>query len=148
MPDADSAEALICAGAVPKPDPATVSSVFQPVVTNLVIPIALLLIAALGNKVSRTAPGWLLTDFYLGPDLCLAAVSTGLFKIFDLLKRMPIPQEKTANFVNDVASCAVLVIFTFGMYIYSLVEHRECLDANPPGRFALFRLGFVCIYWD
>jgi hypothetical protein len=132
---------------VPKPDPASVSIVFSPVVTDLAIPIALLLIGALGNKVSRTKSGWLLTDFYLGPDLCLAAISTGLFKIFDLLKRMPVPKEETTNFVDDLAVCALLIVVTFAMYIYALVEHRECLDANPPGRFALFRLGLTCLDW-
>jgi hypothetical protein len=117
--------------------------IFQPIVTDCLIPLLLLGVAALGKKVARTKEGWLWEDFYLGPDLCLAAVSTGLLKIFDLLRHLPVPTGDTNNFAYDVGLCALLIVITFTSFIYVLTEHREC-SGETPRRFPRFRLGFVC----
>jgi hypothetical protein len=112
---------------------------FQPVVTDWAIPVMLLFLAALGKKIARTEKGWLLEDFYLGPDLCLAAVSAGLLKIFDLLRHLPVPSEQLVPFEYDVALCSLLIVFAFTMFIYVLSEHRDCTGSSP-GRFARTRL--------
>jgi len=109
--------------------------IFKPIVTDWLIPILLLGIASLGKKVSRTTSGWLAEDFYLGSDLCLAAVSTGLLKIFDLLRQLPTPQGDLSAFAYDVALCALLLVFSFGSFIYVLLEERECLPTNSGERF-------------
>jgi hypothetical protein len=126
------------------PPPAIVGPIlFQPIVTDWAIPIMLLLVAALGKKLARTEKGWLFEDFYLGPDLCLAAVSTGLLKIFDLLRHLPVPADQLVSFEYDVALSAVLIVVTFIMFIYVLSEHRECTGTSPR-RFARTRLVVEC----
>ena len=103
---------------------------FQPVVTDWVLPIMLLFIAAIGRKLSRAEKGWLAEDFYLGPDLCLAAISAGLLKIFDLLRHLPVPAIQLVSFEYDVALSAFLIVFTFMMFIYVLSEHRDCIGIS------------------
>ncbi len=119
------------------------SPIFQPVVTDWLVPIILLIVAALGKKVSRTDPGWLLADFYLGPDLCIAAMSVGLLKIFDLLRHLPVPQPQLRAFETEVGLSTLLIVASFMMFIYVLLEHRECLN-NPPRWLPRTRLFIEC----
>jgi hypothetical protein len=117
--------------------------IFQPEVTDWLIPVVLLFLGALGKKLARLETGWLAEDFYLGADLCLAAVSAGLLKIFDLLRHLPVPEEKLVSFESEVGLSALLIVFTFFMFMYVLSEHRECMGANPR-RFARTRLLVLC----
>ncbi len=97
---------------------------FQPVVTDWVLPIMLLFIAAIVQKTfaSGEKPR-LAEDFYLGPDLCLAAISAGLLKIFDLLRHLPVPAIQLVSFFEyDVALSAFLIVFTFMMFIYVFIR--------------------------
>lgn len=127
------------------PEPSSTKSlfVFQPIITDWLIPLLLLGTAGLGNKLSRTKNGWLAADFYVGPDLCLVAISTGLLRLFDLLRRVPVPTDEVGPFVNDVALCGLLIVMTFAIFLYVLTEHRE-LDGENPGRLPRLRLGIIC----
>lgn len=118
--------------------------VFQPIVTDWLIPVILVVVASIGKKLVRLERGWKSEDFYLGPDLCLAAVSVGLVKIFDLLRHLPsIPPAQFISFENEVALSTLLMIFTFSVFIYILSEHRECTGTNP-APFPRIRLAIWC----
>jgi hypothetical protein len=124
--------------------------IFQPAVTDWAIPILFSLIAAFGKKLARVSTGWLLEDFYLGPDLCLAAISVGLLKIFDLLRHLPVPEAQLANFEYEVGMATLLIVVSFLLFIFVVCEHRECdIPANeraarPAPRFARTRLFVIC----
>lgn len=118
--------------------------IFQPIVTDWLVPVILILVAAIGKKLSREGKGWKGEDFYIGPDLCLAAVSAGLLKIFDLLKHMPVPADKLYDFEYGVGMSALLIIGTFGGFVFVLSEHRELIGENATGQFRRTRLGLLC----
>jgi hypothetical protein len=123
--------------------PVAAPIVFQPVVTDWIVPVALLFVAAIGRKITREGRGWKSEDFFIGPDLCLVAVSTGLLRIFDLLKHLPVPVAKIETFEYEAGLGVFLLIFTFAMYLFVLSEHRD-LPASEGGRLRKTRLGIIC----
>ena len=98
------------------------------------IPVILIVFASIGKKLVRQESGWKSEDFYLGPDLCLAAVGIGLVKIFDLLRHMPVvPPLHFIPYESEVALSTLLMIATFLLFTYILSEHRECAPSAIAG---------------
>ena len=126
-------------------DNSTAPLVFQPVVTDWLIPIILIIFASVGKKLVRQESGWKSEDFYLGPDLCLAAVGVGLVKIFDLLRHLPsVPPTHFMPFEDELGLSTLLMMATFLLFIYILSEHRECAGTNSAARLPRTRLVIWC----
>jgi hypothetical protein len=126
--------------------PSKVPFIFQPVMTDLLIPLLLLLVGAFGRKLARTGGGWLIEDMYLGQDLCVAALGAGLLKIFDLGRQIPaVSTSNVGLFVYDMGMSAVLLVIVFFLFIFVLCEHRSCLaNTNPKPKLARVRLAIFC----
>ena len=114
-------------------------------VTGVGVPLVLMLIGVLGKKLSRRSRGWIRNDFYLGGELTLAAISSALLNIFDLLK----PGQTTMPNSIALLSNFLIAFVGFGLFLFVLSMHQdyesnEVGGANPSRRKQLFVLAGVC----
>src|SRR5437899_12090195 len=96
------------------PSAATVSSFRY--FTGIAIPTLLLLGGVIGKKLSRQIKGWKRTDFYLGAELTLAAVSAALINVFDLLR-----PDRTAAQDNHRILLSNLIVAGLGGILFLFV---------------------------
>jgi hypothetical protein len=98
------------------------------------IPIGLIAVTAFGRKLVSKAPfHW--PHFYLGIELTLAALATGLVNILDLEKTVSRDQVKTDHTDIYVFMCIVL-------YMLVLCYHQQYEDDTHPDT-EIFWLGKV-----
>jgi hypothetical protein len=127
--------------AMSAPSAATPPFIFRPVITDLLIPILLLGIAARGKKSCQNRHRLVARRFLSRPDLCSAAVSTGLLRIFALLRHLPVPKDDVTSFASDVASSALLKSITQPATSAVLLPNPFCgwYSHFPSGRGVLNR---------
>jgi hypothetical protein len=89
------------------------------------IPFLLILLGAIARKLIRSTP-WIREDFFLGVDLCIAGISSGLIYIFELIT------QKTAANGCPTAACRTLA---------STADERLLSDAG----FLVFALFFFML---
>jgi len=88
--------------------------------TAFAIPVVLIAVTAFGQKLIEKVPfRW--RHFYLGLDLCVAAMAASLVNILDLLKRQPPEQHKIDFTVLFVVLCILL-------FVVLLAIHQEWED--------------------
>lgn len=95
---------------------------------GLGVPVGLAVVGILGKKLTRGAGGgWCSSDFYLGVEFTLAAVSAALLNLFDFLK----PNRPLQASDTKVLLANFLVAF-IGMilFIFVLSLHQD-YQGNP-----------------
>ncbi|HEY3744257.1 MAG TPA: hypothetical protein VGL53_30650 [Bryobacteraceae bacterium] len=112
----------------------------NPKLVAILVPAILLLAGALAKKLVR-ASGWMWQDFYLGIEFTLAALSSGLVYIFDLVKVIA-TKAPGADVRDKLSYTALFLCVTFFLFLYVLGVHQDwekAPDATPKR----IRLGFV-----
>ena len=89
----------------------------SPFFTALVIPIALIFLGAVAKKLVRAKP-WARRDFYFGVELSIAALSSGLIRIFELA------QNLTSNSQVPLISTTLFILATLFLFFVVLVLHQ------------------------
>ena len=106
----------------------------------LIVPIVLLFCGAIAKKLVR-GTGWVQKDFFLGVELTLAAMSSGLLYFFELVPFASIGSV-TPPSPNKVAATALFVIVCFFLLLSILSTHQdwENKPSNTKGQFARLAL--------
>lgn len=86
---------------------------------SLLVPSIFILIGSLGKKLVRGA-GWERKDFFFGIELCLAAISGVLTKLFD-----------TNNDPTNFSNIGLFIAICFGLFMYVLSLHQEHEGGTP-----------------
>src|SRR4051794_31114606 len=94
----------------------------NPKLVAILVPAILLLAGALAKKLVR-ASGWMWQDFYLGIEFTLAAMSSGLVYIFDLVK--VIAKAPGADLKDKLSYTALFLCVTFFLFLYVLGVHQD-----------------------
>ena len=97
------------------------------------IPFTLIFVMAPIRKLTRGTKGYKPSDFYLGIDLALAALTTDLIYISEGLMQNNAHQTPTVNFV--AALCFAAVVLLLMLFIMSFHQDWESEDARPKSRF-------------
>jgi hypothetical protein len=126
--------------------PAAQAAAIPPWVPDLFIPIVILLVGALGNKLIRGEQGWKWEDFYLGPDLCLAALSTGLLKVLELVYRNPTDASQGNLLPEDELIVVCVITVTLFLFLLVICFHHDAKQSvgATPKKEPWFLLGFFC----
>jgi hypothetical protein len=87
----------------------------DPYITALVVPLVLILCSAVAKKLVRGS-AWQRSDFFLGVELSLAAMASGLVNFLDLSKpalsgTTPVSPQKTTETAVFVAICFFLLLW-------------------------------------
>jgi|SRR5579872_1415715 len=107
------------------------------------IPIVLLLAGAIAKKLVR-ASTWQWKDFYLGVEFTLAAMSSGLVYILDLVKDMSTAQGSQASLVaRKLAGTGGFLAVTFFMLLFLLSVHQDWEGKNNQPVAQRLRLGVL-----
>lgn len=105
-------------------------------------PILLLFLGAVAKKIVR-GPGWRRQDLYLGVELTLAAVSSGLVQIYDLTKQSMLTQSQAGQAINqitlpigNVLYLTGFLILSFFVFVFSIsiqqdLEAKDARRAQP-----------------
>jgi NADH:ubiquinone oxidoreductase subunit 2 (subunit N) len=109
-------------------------------VIALVIPIALLFCGAIARKLVRGTT-WKRKDFYLGVELTLAALSSGLLYFFELVPWTPaaIPAPPA----DRVIATAAFVTFCLIVLMIILALHQDWEKRPPKTKGQFVRLGLL-----
>lgn len=89
----------------------------------ILIPLALLFCGAIAKKLVR-GTSWERKDFFLGVELTLAALSSGLLYFFELVKITENGISGTPD-PQKVVSTAVFVALCFGLLLWVLSTHQD-----------------------
>lgn len=107
--------------------------------TGIGVPVLLSLLGVLGKKLARgggATGGFKRQDFYLGSEFTLAAVSTALLNIFDLLKpARTVPGPRDALLANILVAFCGMLLFMFVLSLHQDWESNGMLiAAGNPGK--------------
>lgn len=106
--------------------------------TGIGVPLLLALLGVIGKKLVRQTRGWKARDFYLGVELTLAAVSSALLNIFDLLN----PDRKGTDNHRVLLSNFVVTVLGMLLFMFVLSLHRDWESNNQhPKKEAFWLLG-------
>ena len=95
----------------------------SPYTISFALPLLLLFCGALAKKLVRGTP-WIQKDFYLGVEFTLAAITSGMLYIYDLVKpRTPVDS-------NKVVLATGFVIFAFVMLFLIMSTHQDWEDSS------------------
>ncbi len=102
----------------------------------VLIPLVLLFCGAIAKKLVR-GTSWKRRDFFLGVELTLAALSSGLLYFFELVKFTDTGITGSPD-PNKVATTAVFVALCFGLLLWVLSTHQdwEKQPATTKGQFS------------
>lgn len=105
----------------------------NPYITAIVIPIVLILCSAVAKKLVRGS-GWQRSDFFLGVELSLAAMASGLVNFLDLSRpalsgNSPLSPQKTTETAVFVALCFFLLL-----WVLSTHQDWERRPQSPVGQ--------------
>jgi hypothetical protein len=106
----------------------------NPYLVALGIPLVLIFSGALAKKLVRGS-AWRASDFFLGVELALAAMASGLVYIFDLSKvAQSTPVGNSVN--NKIAATASFMALCFFLLLWVLSTHQdwEKRPQNPRGQ--------------
>jgi len=103
------------------------------------IPLVLLLCGAVAKKLVRGS-AWQRSDFYLGVEFTLAAMSSALVYVFDLVKVAG--TDNSAPVAGKMAATGSYLALCFFLLLWVLSTHQdwERRDQNPHGQ-----LVWLCI---
>jgi len=90
----------------------------SPFFTALIIPTALIFCGAVAKKLVSAKP-WSRRDFYFGVELSLAALSSGLIRIFE------ISQNLTPSSQVPLISTTLFIVATLLLFFFVLVLHQQ-----------------------
>ena len=87
---------------------------------------------------------WLLSDFYLGVELSLAAIALALVYIFDLAKVTGSQKATDPAVSQSIAATASFIALCFFLMLWVLSTHQDWTkrSQNPKGQFIW--LGVIC----
>lgn len=108
----------------------------NPYVPALVIPLLFIFCGAFAKKLVRGS-AWQQSDFFLGVELCLAAVASGLIYGFGLAK-LPVDQSgMVASLSGKITAIAIFLAICFFILLLVLAIHQDWLKKpqNPRGQF-------------
>ena len=91
--------------------------------TGFAVPTILLFAGVFGKKLVR-GRGWQPNDFYLGVELTLGALTSGLLHVFDLTKKIR-AGNPTPALVNNMVGTGLFVVITFMVFLYVLTVHQD-----------------------
>jgi hypothetical protein len=102
-------------------------------VIALGIPIILLISGSLAKKLVRGSK-WERFDFFLGVEFTLAALSSALIHIFDLVKNASMQYQ--VDVMKNITATAVFIAWTFFMLLVVLSTHQDWIkrNGNPNGQ--------------
>lgn len=107
----------------------------NPYVIALGIPLVLICSGALAKKLVRGS-AWEFADFYLGVELALAAMASGLVYMFDLSKAAKAASAASAPVDNKIAATATFLALCFFLLLWILSTHQDWVKRaqNPKGQ--------------
>jgi len=120
--------------------------------TGILVPIILVILGVISKKLVRgaaTSTGFKRQDFYLGPELTLAAISAALLNIFDILKiTRTSPVSRIALLPNIIIAFMGFVLFMLVLSFHQdWASNGAIIEAGKPGKSTkkeLFWLLFIC----
>lgn len=115
----------------------------NPYIIALGIPIVLLASGALAKKLVRGS-SWERFDFFLGIEFTLAAMSSALIYIFDLVKvGASVSNVSSADLMNKLAATASFIALTFFLLLWVLSTHQDWIKRNNNPRGQIVWLGII-----
>lgn len=108
------------------------------------IPVILLLAGSFAKKLVR-GPGWEAKDFFLGIESTLAAMTSALIFIFDIVKEISIIKNPNSIIVTTKLSSSagfIAICFLLLMWVMATHQNWEYRSDNPKLR--IFWLGIIC----
>jgi len=111
----------------------------SPYFAGIGMPLLLVLLGAVAKKLVR-GTGWIRQDFFLGIDLALAALSSGLIYLYELLRRMGRDPAGTQDgYEYALLSAMGFIIVAILVLFLTLTLHRdeERNGARPVRQFLL-----------
>lgn len=114
----------------------------NPYLLALGIPVILLASGAFAKKLVRGS-AWERFDFFLGVEFTLAAMSSALIYVFDLVKVGTGNPVVSGSLMNKFAATAAFIALTFFMLLWVLSAHQDWQKRNNNPRGQIFWLGFM-----
>jgi len=102
----------------------------DPYVVAVGIPAIFLIVGALAKKLVRHT-GFQREDFYMGAEATLAALSTGLINITDLVHQLQTSAANTAALGENIAGSTIFVGLTFIALLFILALQQSWAKAKP-----------------
>ena len=99
---------------------------------TFLVPFLLLFVGAIAKKLARGAKGFKRSDFFLGSELTLTALSSGIVQLLDLaLKTLENPNAPAK--ADDMMRSVLFVGLVFCVLLLVISFHRdyELPDGNP-----------------
>ena len=114
----------------------------NPYLIALGIPIVLLASGAFAKKLVRGS-SWERFDFFLGVEFTLAAMSSALIYVFDLVKLGSNNPTIPNALMNKFAATAAFIALAFFLLLWILSTHQDWQRRNNNPRGQIFWLGVV-----
>lgn len=109
-------------------------------VIALGIPVILLISGSLAKKLARGSK-WERFDFFLGVEFTLAALSSALIHIFDLVKNASMQSQ--LDVMKNITTTAAFIAWTFFLLLIVLSTHQDWTKRNNNPRGQIIWLGIV-----
>lgn len=114
----------------------------NPYLIALGIPIVLLASGAFAKKLVRGS-SWERFDFFLGVEFTLAAMSSALIYVFDLVKLGSNNPTLPGTLMNKFAATAAFIALAFFLLLWILSTHQDWQRRNNNPRGQIFWLGVI-----
>ncbi len=114
----------------------------NPYVIALGIPVVLLASGAFAKKLVRGS-SWERFDFFLGVEFTLAAMSSALIYVVDLVKLGSNNPTIPNVLMNKIAATTAFIALTFFLLLWILSMHHDWQKRNNNPRGQIFWLGIV-----
>lgn len=114
----------------------------NPYIIALGIPLILLASGAVAKKLVRGSE-WERFDFFLGVEFTLAAMSSALIYVFDLVKVGGNSQTIPQPLMEKFAATSVFIALTFFLLLWVLSTHQDWQKKNHNPKKQIIWLGFV-----
>lgn len=114
----------------------------NPYLIAIGIPLLLIFSGAFAKKLVRGS-NWESRDFFLGVELCLAAMAAALVFVFDLSKLTSIQASTASSVMQTMVATASFLALCFFLLLWILSIHQdwERRSQNPKGQ--LLWLGII-----
>jgi hypothetical protein len=112
----------------------------SPYLAAFAIPLSLIAGGALVKKIVRGA-GWRRSDFFLGPELVLAALGAAMVYLVD------VPDSTAGSYEErweDVAVTLIFIGISFLLLLFIMSTHQDWEHRTANRRGQVFWLGLVC----
>ena len=115
----------------------------NPIFIAIGIPFIFLIAGAFAKKIVRGS-GWRTSDFFLGIESTLSAMTAALIFIYDLARSIQLAPSKIDKINGQLLSTTSFIAVSFFLLLFVIATHQNWEFSNDKPRTKFILLGLVC----